>query len=454
METTEHLTSPFLRGNYAPVGLEVTAEDLPARGRIPEALNGRYLKNGPNPARTPGGAYHWFTGDGMVHGVALRNGRAVSYRNRWVRTSKLAAQLGTTDPGGPPDLFPEHNPANTSVVAHADRLLALCEIGLPYELTPELATVGRYDFGGRLRPPMTAHPKIDPVSGELLFFGYSFAPPYLRYHVADRAGTLVRSDDLPLPGPALLHDFAVTARHVVFLDLPLLFDPELIGRSALPYAWHPEHGARVGVLPRDGAPQDVRWYELEPCFVWHTMNAFEDDAGRVVVDVLRYDDMFVDGAEALSGGSRPALTRWTVDPSAGRLTETRLDDRPFDFPRVDERRTGRAHRYGYGVELRATGADLQLGGLLKVDLGRGTVERHDVGPRRAAGEAVFVPDSRSGRAGEDDGWLLSFVHDADAEATDLVILDAADVGGEPVASVRLPQRVPYGFHSAWIPDPA
>jgi carotenoid cleavage dioxygenase len=443
----------YLEGNFAPVEVEVTEIDLPVTGSLPRELNGRLLRNGPNPITVENPAtYHWFTGDGMVHGIELRDGNAVSYRNRWVRTDGAAAKLGEPAPPGPADVFPMGSSvANTNVIAHAGKILALVEVALPTELRPDLTTVGRFDYGGRLRSPMTAHPKIDAVTGELLFFGYDiFGPPWLRFHVVSPAGELVRTEEIDIKGPAMVHDFAITENHVVFFDLPVVFDMDLAAQGFFPFSWQPDsYGARVGVLPRHGqaGSADVRWFDIEPCYVFHPLNAY-DDGDRIVVDVVRHATMFARDRNGPSGGA-PTLDRWTIDLPAGKVLEERLSDRDQEFPRVDDRLVGRRHRYGYGTAFGTDDATgLHLGGLLKHDLVAGTTEVHDFGPGKEAGEGVFVPADRG--SAEDEGWVLSLVYDAATNGSTLAVLDATDFTAEPVATVTLPQRVPFGFHANWV----
>jgi carotenoid cleavage dioxygenase len=316
---------------------------------------------------------------------------------------------------------------------------------------PDLSTVGRYDFGGKLRSPMTAHPKMDPVTGEMLFFGYdAFEPPWLRYHVVNADGELVRSEDIDIKGPAMVHDFAITERNVVFLDLPVVFDFDLVGKRPFPAAWKPEYGARVGVMPRDGGNADVRWFDVELCYVFHPLNAY-DDNGNVVIDVARHPKMFdkdIYGPAELP----PTLDRWTIDLDGGKVLEERLDDRPQEFPRVDDRVVGRRHRYGYASHFGIDDEGIHFGGLLKHDLEAGTTAARTFGPGTHAGEGVFVASPAA--SSEDDGWVLSVVYDEGRDASDLVVLDATDFTGSPVATVHLPQRVPFGFHGSWVPDGA
>jgi carotenoid cleavage dioxygenase-like enzyme len=453
-------TGRFLEGSFAPVAEEVTAFDLPVTGRVPAGLSGRYLRNGPNPLGLEDPGYHWFIGAGMVHGVRLRDGRAEWYRNRWVRSQQVAKTLGEEWSAGPVHADDDF-PANTHVIGHAGRTLATVEAGaLPYELTPELGTAGPCDFGGTLPGGFAAHTKLDPRTGELHAIAYYWAWDYVQHVVISRDGYVTRTTNIAVPDGPMMHDFALTEKYVVLFDLPVTFS--LAGASAglkLPYTWNPAHQARVGLLARDGSPAQVRWFEVEPCWVFHTLNAYDDQDGRVVVDVVQYAGAY--DVSAMSGNGPITLDRWTLDPAAARVTGRRLDDRLQEFPRVDERVLSRPHRYGYSAVIGEVNQALisQSGDfadqafantLLKHDLARGTAEAHEFGSGATAGEAVFVPATPT--APEDDGYVMAFVHNPDRGAADLVILTAQDFRGEPVARVHLPARIPLGFHGNWIPD--
>jgi carotenoid cleavage dioxygenase-like enzyme len=434
----------YLEGNFAPVRDETTAFDLPVAGTIPSVLEGRYLRNGPNPvAGDPG---HWFFGEGMLHGVALSGGRATWYRNRYVRTESFEA--GRRIAGDDGMLRLDVTLANTHVIAHAGRILALVENQGPTEVTPELDTVGPFDFGGRLTTAMTAHPKRCPVTGELHFFGYGVFPPLLTYHRADADGNLVQSEEITVPGPTMLHDFAITEHSVVFMDLPVVCDPALLFARTMPYRWSDDYGARLGIMPRGGSDADVVWVEIEPCYVFHPLNAAEPEPGHVVVDVARYPHLWRDSRDAFEPTT---LHRFTVDVAAGTVKEQTLDDRSVEFPRVDERRVGRPARYGYAVHTRPGPGGFALEtALVKYDLASGAVQEHRFGPGCVPGEAVFVPAGDD--AGEDSGYVLTYVYDAGRDASDLVILDASDFAARPVGTVALPHRVPFGFHGSWVAD--
>lgn len=436
MTTTTTLDPFHLTGNFRPVTSELTAFDLPVTGLIPDELDGLFVRNGPNPVS--GTSSHWFLGNGMVHGVRLCDGRASWYRNRYVRTRRLTSGVSTVASDGTRDLTA--GLGNTHVIRHAGRILALEEASLPYELTNELDTVGPHDFGGRLTGPMTAHPKICPSTGELHFFGYDFAAPFLTYYVAGADGALVACQAIDVPRATMMHDFNLTERFVVFMDLPAVFDLELALAGTMPYRFDPTCGARFGVLRRDDPDGAVRWFDIDPCYVFHQLNA-HDDGHTITIDAVRHETLWFEG-DAL-----PAqLWRWTIDLSTGRVSDRQLDDRACEFPRVDDRQVGRAARRGW---VTCTPRDDRHGtGAIAVhDLVANTKVSHTFGPGRVPSEAVFAPaDNTAGGR----GWLLTYVYDSTHDRSDLVVLDAENPAAQPVAVVRLPARVPYGFHGSWL----
>lgn len=449
----------FLQGAFAPVEEEITAFDLPVTGTLPASLNGRYLRNGPNPLGLDDPGYHWFLGAGMVHGVRLRDGRAEWYRNRWVRSRLVAGSLGEKWPAGPVHDGTDFA-ANTHILRHAGRYLATVEAGpLPYELSDELGTLGPCDFGRTLPGGFAAHTKPDQATGELHAIAYYWAWDHVQHVVIGTDGQVSRATDIPVPDGPMIHDFALTGKYAVLLDLPVTFSKHAVSAGLrVPYTWNPAHQARVGLLPRNAGPDGIRWIEIDPCFVFHTLNAY-DDGDRVVLDVCRYEGSY--DVSVFTGKGPLTLDRWTIDPVAGKVTAQRLDGRAQEFPRVDDRVIGRPHRYGYSAVIgEVSRALLQRNGdlpdlafgnaLLKHDLAAGTVRARQFEKDATVGEAVFVPASPD--AAEDDGYVMAFVHNPDRSAADLLILAAQDFTGEPVARVHLPARIPLGFHGNWIAD--
>ncbi len=428
---------PFhLRGNYAPVEDELTEYDLQVEGSIPAELDGWYLRNGANP-RQP--TAHWFAGDGMIHGVRIEGGAAKWYRNRWVRTESFEKPFPVYNPDGTRNL--RSSVANTHLINHAGKTLALVESSLPYQITNDLETIGCYDFDGRLNDAMTAHPKICPTTGELHFFGYgNLFQPHVTYHRADADGILTVNRPVEVPALTMMHDFAMTSEHVVFMDLPIVFNLDVaINRPGdMPFRWDDDYGARLGVLRRDDPFGEIRWFDVDPCYVFHVANAFVD-GNSIVLQAVRYPELWRENG---GFGASAALWEWRLNLADGTVAERQLDDRPVEFPRIDDRLAGLPARYTVAVTDAA---------LVRYDLYSGAAVEHRFADSGAGGpgEAVFVP-APDGPADESNGWYLAYVYDALRNSSDLVILDAADVGGEPVARIRLPRRVPYGFHGNWI----
>lgn len=478
------MTSRYLEGGCAPLHEEHTLLDLDVVGTIPDHLDGRYLRNGPNPiGELDPELYHWFIGDGMVHGIRIRDGKAEWYRNRWVRGPNTAKALGETAPDGHYGVYSIG--ANTNVIGHAGKTLALVEGGLSnYELTDELDTVGVCDFGGTLTGGYTAHPKRDPETGELHAVSYSVnRGNTVQYSVIDREGRARRTVDIEVSGSPMMHDFSLTEKHVVFYDLPVTFDAQqfaemavprglrlpvrlmlsaLIGRvripdpiaarrpqpkgsdRRLPYSWNPKYPARVGVMPREGGNADVRWFDVEPCWVFHPMNAY-DEGDTIVLDVVHHPKMFDDDHLGPNEGP-PTLDRWTVDLADGKVRESRFNDRSQEFPRVDERLVGKRHRYGYAPTV---GEGLtSAGDLLKHDFAGGNTQTRSFGAEKGLGEFVFHPSSDG--AAEDDGLLMGYIYDRPTDRSELAILDAQTL--QDIASIKLPHRVPTGFHGNWVPS--
>lgn len=429
--------NPVLLGNFGPVDAEQTLQQLKVEGEIPAALRGTLLRTGPNPV-DPGANYHWFTGDGMLHAIKLGDGQAHSYRNRWVRTASLTEKNGLeAAPVSATELMIQGS-GNVNVVQHGDRVLALPEIGLPYEMDIEANTLRMFDYDGKLASNMTAHPKIDGKTGEMLFFGYELFAPFLRYHQSTADGALAKSVEIDLPHGVMMHDFGVTATRVIFMDLPVRADFSVMEQGfGMPFQWSDEHQSRLGVMDRSSTEDTVTWIDIDPCYVFHPMNCY-DDGDRIVMDVIRYEKVFTaPGDNDYDSGSR--LERWLVDPTARTVEQRIISDIDQEFPRVNPRCECHPHRYGYSL---MTGGEHGFRGLLKYDFENNTTEQHAVGDHCAGGEPVFV----STGAAEDEGYILSVVYNGEDQLSELHIIDARNFAAAPVAVVKLGARVPFGFH--------
>ncbi|MGI8817097.1 MAG: carotenoid oxygenase family protein [Pseudonocardia sp.] len=467
--------NPYLLGIYAPVRDELTFDELEVIGEIPTDLNGVYLRNGPNPRFHPGGRYHWFDGDGMVHAMSFENGRA-RYRNRYIRTSAFDRETESGraqwsgvmespagNPVGTARGLPFKDSANTDLTFYGGRVLAtwyLC--GQPVSLDPlSCASLGAETFLGTLTGDVMAHPKLDEHTGELMWFDYGAREPLLRYGVVGSAGAIVHETSIELPGPRLPHDMAITEHYSILMDLPLVADPEAARHGRHKIVFDRELPARFAVLPRHGSGADVRWFEAEPCYIYHVVNAWE--SGRTItMDVCR-----VTRPEPIPTRPGPLgkllgylrldarLHRYTFDLDTGTCTETQLDDANTEFPTIDTRSAGRANRYAYTTHIADTETVL-FDGLLRYDRVSGQRQEHRFGPGRYGSEAPFAPrDGTSGGSPDDgsddaDGYLVTFVTDERDGRSEVQILDAADLPSGPVGRVLLPTRVPLGFHATWV----
>jgi len=437
-------TAWHLQGNWAPVKEEITVSDLEVKGEVPKEINGLYVRNGMNPRS--GYSDHWFFGNGMLHGFNFENGK-VSYKNRYVKTPYYEKDLDIIGSFG--DL--SASPANTHIIKHADKLLALEEAHLPWEVDEDLETKGAYDFCGKLKGAMTAHPRICPKTGELLFFSYSvMSEPYLTYYRVSPAGKLVQIEPIELPRAVMMHDWNITENHVVFMDLPIISDMNLAIETGSPFGFKPEFGARLGVMPREGSNSDVKWFDIDPCYVFHPLNSYEE-GNKIILYVCRQQEAMVGGFQDIYGGETTVarLWKWTIDLDLGSVKEEQIDDAPCDFPRIDDRRIGFKNDYGYFTTLETKVDSLTIGRhLLKYDLANSKRLTHDLGDNVTGGEVLFVP--RSANSSEDDGWAISLAYEAETDRSKLLVIDSQDFESDPVAEIYAPQRVPNGAHGSWI----
>ncbi len=444
---------PFLKGLHDPMQSEETISAMQVTGEIPDTLDGRYLRIGPNPITKPHEpSHHWFIGDGMAHGIRISGGEAAWYRNRWVRSNAVSDALG--EPRKPGTRNPRSDTANTNIVGIDGRTFAIVEAGgFPVELDDELETLRHNPFDGTLTKPFSAHPHEDPKTGDMHAICYDAAVQDTVWHVVvNAAGKVTREEPIPVADGPSIHDCQITENYVLVLDLPATLSMKrLLKGYQFPYDWNPEHQARVGLLPKTGSSDDIIWCDVEPCYVFHPANAFETDDGKVIVDVVAHESMYAQSPYG-PGGKWARFERWTIDPESRAVSRKVIHDRNQEFPRYDERRTSQPYRYAYSVALADQEQGVfQDGGnqLFKHDLETGETLTRELGEGRHPGEFVFVP--RSPDAGEDEGWLIGLVIDAMTETTELQILNADDFLGEPQAVIHVPHRIPPGFHGNWVP---
>lgn len=419
--------------NRAPVFDERAVQSVPVTGAIPDGLRGTLFRNGPNPLTAVASA-HWFLGEGMIHAFRI-SAEGVAYSNRWVRTASWAKAAGESRDGRPEGL------ANTNILEHAKQLLALEEQHMPVSINPvSLATNGVVDFAGRLPAgPFTAHPKHDPQTGELLFFGYGAegaSNEAIRIGTVDEHGRTVRCETATAPYAAMVHDFAVTKRFVAIPLFPIIAGP------TCGLVWRQERGAYLGVMDRSIGTASLRWLPAPDGFAFHVMNAWDEDG------VLSIDLMLSEAPPFFPGPSgemtKPAaarLTRWSVDvldPSAP-VTSRRLSDLGGEFPRIDDRFAGSRNRHGFFTTGNA---------ICHRDDATGRERLFRLPTGDTASEPVFVARG----AAEGDGWLLTVLFRQESLRSELAILDVADLSAGSVARALLPCRVPAGFHGNWVGD--
>ncbi|KAM3358401.1 carotenoid 9,10(9',10')-cleavage dioxygenase 1 isoform X1 [Capsicum galapagoense] len=488
--------SHFLSGNFAPVDETPPCKDLPVKGYLPECLNGEFVRVGPNPKFAPVAGYHWFDGDGMIHGLHIKDGKA-TYVSRFVRTSRLKQEeffggakfMKIGDLKGLFGLFSVyiyklreklkvldtsygHGTANTAMIYHHGKLLALHEGDKPYVVKVledgDLQTLGMLDYDKRLQHSFTAHPKVDPVTGEMFTFGYSQTPPYATYRVIFKDGVMQDPVPITIPASVMMHDFAITENYAIMMDLPLYFRPkEMVKNKQLAYSFDPTKKARFGVLPRYAKNESlIKWFELPNCFIFHNANAWEegDDVVLITCRLQNPDLDAINGTEKEQqhDGFTNELYEMRFNMKNGLASQKKLSESAVDFPRVNENYTGRKQRYVYGTILnniaKITGVvkfDLHAEpetGKTKLEVGGNVPGIFDLGPGRFGSEAIFVPRQPGTECEEDDGYLILFVHDENTRKSSVNVIDAKTMSAEPVAVVELPKRVPYGFHAFFVTE--
>ncbi|XP_021280006.1 carotenoid 9,10(9',10')-cleavage dioxygenase 1 [Herrania umbratica] len=486
----------YLSGNFAPAPNETPpTKDLPVKGHLPECLNGEFVRVGPNPKFSPVAAYHWFDGDGMIHGMRIKDGKA-TYVSRFVRTSRIKQEeyfggakfMKVGDLKGffgllmvniqklrekakVLDLSYGYGTANTALIYHHGKLLALQEADKPYVLKVfedgDLQTLGMLDYDQRLAHSFTAHPKVDPVTGEMFTFGYSHEPPYITYRVISKDGFMHDPVPITISEPIMMHDFAITENYAIFLDLPLHFRPkEMVKEKKMIYSFDASKKARFGVLPRY-AKDDllIRWFELPNCFIFHNANAWEEE-DEIVLITCRLENPDLD---MVNGEVKEKLENFNnelyemrFNMKTGLASQKQLSVSAVDFPRVNESYTGRKQRYVYGTTLdsiaKVTGIvkfDLHAepeAGKAKIEVGGNVQGLFDLGPGRFGSEAIFVPREPGTTSEEDEGYLIFFVHDENTGKSSVNVIDAKTMSADPVAVVELPHMVPYGFHAFFVTE--
>jgi carotenoid cleavage dioxygenase len=489
----------YLSGNFGPVKEETPpCKDLTIIGHLPECLNGEFVRVGPNSKFAPVAGYHWFDGDGMIHGLRIKDGKA-TYVCRYVKTSRLKQEeyfggskfMKIGDLKGlfgllvvniqmlraklkVLDMSYGGGTGNTAMIYHHGKLLALSEGDKPYVLKVledgDLQTLGLLDYDKRLTHNFTAHPKVDPFTGEMFTFGYSHTPPYITYRVISKDGVMQDPVPITIAEPIMMHDFAITENYAIIFDLPLYFRPkEMVKEKKLIFTFDSSKKARFGILPRYSQNESlIKWFELPNCFIFHNANAWEE-GDEVVLITCRLQNPDLD---QVNGTVKEKLENFAnelyemrFNMKSGIASQKQLSASAVDFPRINESYTGRKQRYVYGTLLdsiaKVTGivkfdlhAEPQEGieGNKKIEVGGNVQGLFDLGPGRFGSEAIFVPRNPGVTSEEDDGYLIHFVHDENTGKSGVNVIDAKTMSADPVAVVELPKRVPYGFHAFFVTE--
>jgi carotenoid cleavage dioxygenase-like enzyme len=442
----------FLTGIHEPMAEELSLDHLEVSGEIPETLVGTYARIGPNPFKPDPRGHHWFVGDGMVHGIRLAEGSAEWYHNRYIKSGTLERNGGPPAAGGP--RRGSRDTVNTNILKLAGKTLALVESGpFPFELDRNLDTVASTNLQGTLTAPLTAHPHEDPKTGEWHAITYESETQDTVWHVAiNRAGKVIAERPIAVRDGPSIHECSITDDYVIVFDLPVTISlPTLVQGYNFPYRWNKAHPARIGLLPRRGDVDEIIWCDVDPCYVFHVANSFQNGDGSVTIDCCAYESMFAHGPDG-PNGVPCGFERWQVDPKTQKVTRSAIDESPQEFPRVDERHFGQPYRHAWIVSQpnETVSNFVAENALYHHDLETGEKRSYTFGPDLVGGEFVFVP--RAPDAEEADGWLMGLVIDAKNDTTQLQFFEALDIEQGPIGAVHIPHRIPPGFHGNWIPD--
>lgn len=456
-----NLLNPYIQGIYEPVAKEVTALDLKVIGEIPKDLYGAYYRNGPNPVHAPQTLHHWFDGDGMLHAIHFENGKA-DYRNRFIRSDDYNAEVaGTIDAGGvllPANRARENkvykDTANTDVVIHNGQLMALWYIsGTPVRVDARtLETIGNESFGGKLSRNVSAHSKVDPDTGEFVFFDYSLYEPWMTFGTVNANNELTHFEKVELPGPRLPHDMGLTKNYVVLHDLPIVFSESGL-RNSMWQIKMADQPARFGVVPRRGRGDEIKWFETDTCYIYHVINTWEEGDEVIMTACMMTPNGFAPNPEY---GPYAAMVNilalhavpveWRMNMRTGACKKRILDDRIGEFPVVNLDYAAKKTRWSYHVAMSPDQLQ-KFAGLYKYDLETGAAQTYMYEAGMFGSEPAFAP--RLNAKSEDDGYVVVFVTNQNSGASEAQIIDAQNFEAGPVARVQIPARIPAGFHGTW-----
>ena len=458
MKTTKE--NPYLSGNYAPVHDELSVNSLTVIGEIPSDLCGIYMRNGPNPEFTPISYTYPYDGDGMIHALYIKEGKA-SYRNRFIETKSLIKErkAGKALYGGLLKLIPMDaqwagpedepvavkNGAFIHIIRQANTYLALSEGAPAYQLTADLKTIGEWSPTNARPLDLCAHSRLDPQTGELWFIIYALMPPFLSLYQFDKNGVLKNKWDIDKNYSSMFHDFVLTQNYVIFFDCPAVFDFEQLMKGGSVLNWQPELGTRIGLMPRKGGP--VKWLATEPFFVFHFANAYEQGQ-QIIIEYVRHEQLVM--LTQNDSHQPPSLYCTIINLEDDSIKHEALDDRIVEFPRIREDRNSLSHQHLYCLSKSSTIANPKaMNVLVHYDRANNRVHTYEFADEMEIGEAVFAPSALS--QSENDGYLMLFTYNGKTNQSEFLILDAKQLDKDPLAKIQLPRRVPNGLHGSWMP---
>lgn len=444
--------NPYLDGIFAPQRQEHFSTQLMVEGQIPAELDGALMRIGPNPilVKNPRN-YHWFTGDGMIHALRLKGGKAHWYKSSYVGVASVQKKLHR--PLIPGKTRGVADAVNTNVINFAGKIWALVEAGAyPVEVNSKLESERHHLFKNEEDLPFTAHPHVDPETGDIHAVCYdALSQNKVFYLHIDSHGKLKHQVEIPVKHGPMIHDCAITKSQVLILDLNVNFSVRsALKGSMLPYQWNPKRQARIGVLPFGGKVTDMRWYEIDPCFIFHTVNAYDLNTGDIVMDAVVHSKALIRSIQGPIEDQDIRLERFIFEQGTGKVTRTVLSNIKQEFPRINEAFIGRQYRYIYSISFGEFDdpSHVSSNTVMCFNLRNRTTESYSFGANWVTGEAVFV--AREDAQAEKDGWLMSYIHALDCSPSKVVILDAQHITEGPIATIHLPVRVPVGFHCNWI----
>ena len=464
--------NPYLIGPHEPIREELDTPDLECIGEIPKDFSGIYLRNGPNQRHAPYGLHHWFDGDGMIHSAEFKEGK-VSYRNKWIKTKSLAKEseegrsiwpglMDTPDrdlkTSWGSDLWLKDN-SNTDIAIHAGKAITtFYQCGEAYQLDPvTLNTLGSIDLESQGARLMSAHCMNDESNGDLLFFDYAVKPPYMTYGVINKESQLVNFTPIELPGARLPHSMAFTPNYSILMDLPMFWDPELLAKDLHKVSFYPEMQSRFGILNRMASGDTIRWFDADPCYIYHIINFWEEE-NEVILDVCRMSSPVPsqEVRQKLSGPYGTMLAwlkldacyhRYRFNLETGETKEETIGGLLSEFPVINNRYGGLCSRYSYHVTLADTDVIL-FDGIIKMDSITGSVEQYKFPQGSFGSEMQFAPRDYSRK--EDDGYLILFVTNIESKKGEIQIFSAEDLTKGPLCRLIVPQQIPPGFHSSFV----